>query len=791
MQLYPQNIESKLGFNRIKILIESCCSSDLGKARVNQMAVLEDYEAIEKLLYATQEQVKQISSGDSFPEIRGFELASELEKCHVIGYYMSSESLFQLKLNLELTKICIKYFIRNELEYPVWKEASKLILVQDELIAKMHQTFDSKGQIRSTASDNLKNIRLEIKNKERKARKELENILKLASEKGYTKQDSSLTIRDGRLVVPLHAEYKRRIKGLILDESTTGKTIFLEPIEVFNQNNEIRELHFAEKREIISILTSLTSNVATNKDQLLKGEYYLADLDFVRAKARVAKQLDACKPQFTNSYNIKLKNARHPIMVASNRGIGVPVVPLNIEINEKQRVIVISGPNAGGKSVCLKTVGLLQLMLQSGMLVPVDEESSMGCFKKMFIDIGDEQSIESDLSTYSSHLQNMKYFLEHCDASSLFLIDEFGTGTEPQFGGAIAESILEGLVIKKGKGLVTTHYGNLKKYAEEGQYVINAAMRFDLKELAPQYILDIGRPGSSFALEIAAQIGLPQQILQEAKIKIGHDQVSFETLVSELELEKQRFDVFNRKRQELTADLEMQKSDYELQLTELQRTQKDILNKAKIEAQSLLAETNQRIEATIRSIKENKAHKSTTNSVRRKLNEFRKKIRPEPNKEAEQETVIPGPINPGDMVRVKQSQAQGEVLSLHGKSAVILMGSLKSKVRIERLVKIGIASKTSTKPQKSNIDFHQRRAHYSTILNVRGFRANDALKAVMDFIDEGILLGETHLSILHGKGDGILRAVIREQLQTEDSIKSIQDEHIEKGGAGITLVTLK
>ncbi|TDI70277.1 MAG: endonuclease MutS2 [Bacteroidetes bacterium] len=791
MQLYPHQIESKLGFDKIKTLILSYCSSDLGRAKVNQMSVLGDYSTINKLLNSTQEQVKQMSSGDPFREIQGFNLASELEKCQVIGYYMSSEILFQLIVNLELSKFCIKYFIKYEQEYPSWKEASSHIVVQDELLNRLHLTFNNKGEIRNTASDNLKRIRQEIRNKQGKARKELEAILKQACKKGYTEKDSGLTIRDGRLVVPLYAEHKRRIKGLIVDESTTGKTVFLEPMQVFNQNNEIRELHFAENREIISILTFLTSKVAFRKDQLLKAEGFLADLDFTRAKAKVATQLDACKPNFTDTSDIVLKNARHPILVSSNRKLDLPVVPLNIVINERQRVIVISGPNAGGKSVCLKTVGLLQLMLQSGMLVPVSEESSMGCFKKLFIDIGDEQSIESDLSTYSSHLQNMKYFLRHCGKDSLFLIDEFGTGTEPQFGGAIAESILNGLVAKEARGLVTTHYGNLKKYAEEARHVVNAAMRFDLKKLAPQYLLDIGRPGSSFALEIARQIGLPDDVLQEAQAKIGHDPVAFETLVSELEQEKLKFDEYNKNNQKLTAALEEQKSKYEHLLTQLKSTRNDIINKAKSEAQELLAEANRRIEATIRSIQESKARKSTTQVVRKKLNDFRKKNQPEPSKEAEKIALITGPINPGDLVRIKQSQAQGEVISVSGNSAVILMGALKSNVRIERLQKIGKAKNEASMPARSNLDLHKRRAHYSTQLDVRGFRADDALKAVMDFIDEGLLLGMTDLSILHGKGDGILKAVIRKQLQDDPSIQSTQDEHVERGGAGVTLVTLK
>lgn len=618
MQLYPSNIETKLGFDKIKVLIESNCDSQLGKAKIRQMVIQDQYQAIDRLLDSTLEQLNQITAGDSFPTLNGFQISSELERSDVVGYCMTAEILFELSLNLELIKYCVHFF-RNREQYPFWKNICDQIDIQHDLQKLLEQTFDSRGNIKSSASSELKKLRQTIKSKEIIARKELESILRQAGEKGYTEKDSSLTIRDGRLVLPLQAEHKRRIKGLIVDESTTGKTVYLEPLQVFNYNNEIRELRFAENREIIAILTSLTTKVGAKKAQLLQAEEFLADLDFTRAKAKVAFQLNSCKPRFTNSQNIELRNARHPILVSSNKKLGLPVIPLNILINEEQRIIIISGPNAGGKSVCLKTVGILQLMLQSGMLVPVQEGSSMGCFNKLFIDIGDEQSIESDLSTYSSHLQNMKFFLTHCNKNALFLIDEFGTGTEPQFGGAIAESILTNLVNKGAKGLITTHYGNLKKYAEGADYVVNAAMRFDLKKLAPQYLLDIGRPGSSFALEIAGQIGLPSEVLSEAKSKIGHDPVAFETMVSELEQERQKFDDYNFQNQKLKETLEHEKSKYEALLETLENSEKEIINKAKEEAQNLLTEANQRIEATIRSIQESKAKKSVTHTARRDL----------------------------------------------------------------------------------------------------------------------------------------------------------------------------
>ena len=379
MQLYPSNIETKLGFDKIKVLIASNCESQLGKAKIGQMVIQDQYQAIDRLLDSTLEQLNQITAGDSFPTLNGFQISSELEKSDVVGYCMTAEMLFELSLNLELIKYCVQFF-RNREQYPFWKNICDKIDIQNELQKLLEQTFDSRGNIKSSASNKLKKLRQAIKSKEIIARKELESILRLAGEKGYTEKDSGLTIRDGRLVLPLQAEHKRRIKGLIVDESTTGKTVYLEPLQVFNYNNEIRELRFAENREIIAILTVLTAKVGAKKKQLLQAEEFLADLDFTRAKAKVAFQLNSCKPTFTNSQNIELRNARHPILVSSNKKLGLPVVPLNILINDEQRVIIISGPNAGGKSVCLKTVGILQLMLQSGMLVPVDE----GIFNGMF-----------------------------------------------------------------------------------------------------------------------------------------------------------------------------------------------------------------------------------------------------------------------------------------------------------------------------------------------------------------------------------------------------------------------
>ena len=791
MQLYPKTIESKLGFDKIKSLIEAACNCQLGRSLVAEIQVLDDFRIISQLLKSTDELKKQIQSGDPFPEIQAFNLHTELERSAIKGYFIPQEGLFRLKLNLTIMLQVGSYFKKHQADYPYWSVESGNITTQKDLLDKLDQVFDKDGSIKDAASGTLKKIRNAIRLNETKVRRELDVVLKAAVEKGYTEKDSGLTIRDGRLVIPIQAEHKRHIKGLIVDESTTGKTVFLEPINVFDRNNEIRELRFAENREIISILTAITGMVSQQKEQLMQLEMFLGQVDFARAKAKIAVQLGACKPAFSGTSDLRLVKAFHPTLLLSNRKLGLPVVPLDIEVNQEQRIIVISGPNAGGKSVAIKTVGLLQLMLQSGMLVPVAEESVMGCFREIFVDIGDEQSIENDLSTYSSHLVNMKYLLKHSTEQSLFLIDEFGAGTEPQFGGAIAESILGIMIARNARGLITTHYGNLKKFAEENSGIENAAMRFDLEKLLPQYKLEVGRPGSSFALEIAGKIGLPEDVIQHAKNKIGHDPVAFEKLVSELELEKQKYDDYNRENQRLRDELEHQTSRYNQQLSELQGQKKEIINKAKQEAQQLLTEANQKIEATIRSIKEHKADKVHTQKVRGKLEEFREKTKPAKIKRPESARVIPGPIKKGDIVRLKNSEARGEVVKVFGKSAEILMGSLKSKVNLNRLEKIGKATREETGKVKSNIDLHRKRANYSTQLDVRGLRAVDALRVVVDFIDEGILLGMTDLRILHGKGDGILREVIREQLRNDPAITSIQDEHVERGGAGVTVITLK
>lgn len=793
MILYPQNIESKLGFDKIKNLVIDNCTSDLGKSGAILMRPQADFDAINRLLEETLEQKRQLMGGETFPELRAFQINKHLDHVHVEGFQLEAETLFQLKSNLDITHKCLQYFGKKKEDYPLWAANSQKIMVPLDLIKALDQVFDKHGNIKDGASRELKRLRQDISQNETKVRKNLESLLRKARSDGFTEKESALTIREGRLVLPLHAEYKRKIKGLVVDESATGKTVYLEPLEVFNLNNTIRELQFAEKREILKILTALTAALSPHKESIRGCQKYLEHLDFSRAKGRVAIKLDAHKPDFSDSCQFNLKNARHPLLQLAHQKLNLPVVPLDIHLDQETRVMVISGPNAGGKSVCLKTIGLLQMMCQSGMLVPANEDSTVGCFQKLFVEIGDEQSIENDLSTYSSHLRNMDHFVRHSQGKTLFLIDEFGTGTEPQFGGPIAEAILNYLVQQGSFGIVTTHYSNLKKFAERTPKVINAAMRFDLQKLEPLFALEPGRPGSSFALEIAAKTGLPGDILKEAKGLIGEDPVAFEKLISQLEQAKQQHLKGLNELQKLREDLQKQQQNYHDLSSELKEQKRALIQQAREEATELLSQANQKIESTIRAIKESKADKDITRIARNDLDRFKKRIQPkEVIREPKEQKFLPGSVKVGDWVKIKASQAEGEVLKVSGSSAQVRLGFLKSNIKLNRLQRIKKApGKAASGEQARGFQLYRKRSHYSSELDVRGMRAEQALKAVTDFIDEGVMLGMGNLRIIHGRGDGILRELIQKYLIGAPGVQAINDEAAEKGGDGVTLISLQ
>ena len=797
--LYPKNLEEKIGFDTVRELIKSHCSSTLGTAYAERMNFSDDFSRISKLLAQTEEFRNILVQEESFPASNFIDVTAHLEKAKTAGAFLTEEEFHELQLSLDTIFRCLKFFEQDEEdEYPELKKLGSFISLDKNLLRSIGAIIDEKGHMRNNASKALQDLRRMIQSEQVRLRKVLDQIMRQARQQGFTPEDASLTVRGGRMVIPVLAEYKRRIKGFVHDESATGQTVFLEPAEVLDINNEIRDLEYREKREIVRILMSLTDQLRPHLRALRSAYNFLGMIDFIRAKARFALRLDASCPKLEKRNLMDWYRARHPLLQMSLEQQGREIVPLNVRLDDEQRILIISGPNAGGKSVCLKTVALLQYMLQCGMLIPIDDHSHAGIFKSIFIDIGDEQSLENDLSTYSSHLTNMDHFLRFADNRSLVLIDEFGTGTEPQFGGAIAEAILEQLNALQTYGIITTHYTNLKQYADEADGVINGAMRFDSEKLEPLFQLEIGKPGSSFALEIAQKIGLPKKVLGRAKEHIGVEKVEFDKMLSDLEVEKARFETQNRELIAKEKRLTKLSEEYEELKSYMENQRKQILNEAKQEAQRLLKDTNQQIEATIRSIKENKAEKEATRQARQNLENLKQQVKPDkvkakPPARVEKEE---GEIREGDAVRVLDNGAIGEVISVKGKQAEILIGSLKSTIKLNRLEKISRkALKNTAADTKSaspkGLDINKKFSEFSTNLDIRGKRAEEALPTLQNFVDEASMFGMNELRIIHGKGNGILREVVRDYLYRHDRVAQAHDEHVERGGAGVTIVKLR
>ncbi|NJL14764.1 MAG: endonuclease MutS2 [Microscillaceae bacterium] len=801
--IYPQNLEEKLGFDRVRELLKENCLSSLGQSRVEEMVFSLDYEEIACHTAQTDEFVRilQTHYEEAFPSQHYLDVSLSLTKAAIEGAFLSEAEFYDLKLSLGTIRACLRFFRKAALdEYPELQKLAQEVVFDDRLVEHIELVIDERGQMRDNASFELRRLRAEMIQEQSRLRKRLEQILKQAKSQGFSPDDANPTIREGRLVLPVLAESKRQIKGVVHDESATGQTVYLEPAEIIDLNNYIRELQYQERREMLRILTELTSKIRPEVANLRLAYAYLAKIDFIRAKARFAQQTQSVRPVFINRTLMDWREARHPLLWLGFQAQGKKVVPLSLQLDHQQRILLISGPNAGGKSVSLKTVGLLQYMFQCGLLVPMHEKSSIGLFKDIFADIGDEQSLENDLSTYSSHLNNMKFFLKLADKTTLFLIDEFGTGTEPSVGGAMAEAILEELVAKKAFGVITTHYRNLKIFAQNHEGLTNGAMLFDAENLEPLYQLELGKPGSSFAFEIAHKIGLPLNIVQKAKEYAGDQQVNYDLLLRELEMEKRRYESQASLIKAKEERLNQVTAEYQKLKDFLDQEKKSILNQAKGEAENLLREANQRIEHTIREIKESQAQKESTQKARQELETYKQKIKPEPipisvvAEPVEVITLLDTPIEAGDQVRIKGQNALGEVLQLKGKDAEILIGDLKSTIKLDRLEKIKPSENKNAKKPKSAIkglDLNEKMAHFSPNLDLRGKRGEEALPLLMDFMDDALLLGQQELRIIHGKGDGILRKLVREQLRKYKEVASLTNEHEDRGGAGITIVTLQ
>ena len=794
--LYPSNLELKINFVKIKEHLKEECTSSLGQEYVDKVSFSSDYNLIGKLLDQTSEFLDILISGEIFPSSNFTNLNPFLEKAKLEGAFLEQEEFYEVKLALQTLKSCVVFFQKNGEQYPALSNLLGLLLDLDmSLLKQIDQIIDEKGKIRSNASKELQLIRSQLLYEETRLRKVMERIFKEARAKGLTPEDAAMTIRGGRIVIPVAAENKRKLRGFIHDESATGQTVFMEPEEALDINNEIRDLEYMEKREIIRILTRLTDQLRPAIPALRKATNYLGLMDFIRAKARYAQKTESIKPVLVKEKVLDWTRARHPLLEKALKTQGRKIIPLDVKLAGNERLLVISGPNAGGKSVTLKTVALLQYMLQCGLLIPVHPDSKSSLFENFFIDIGDEQNLENDLSTYSSHLMSMKHFSQFANKKTILFIDEFGTGTEPQFGGAIAESILLALNKLGAFGVITTHYGNLKQVANKNQGLVNGAMRYDVDRLEPLYQLEIGKPGSSFALEIASKIGLSKDILSYAKDHIGEERVRYDRLLTQLENEKNQYSYLLEDIKKKDKLLQTRLKEYNQLKETLELTKKRYIQEAKQEAKALLDQTNKRIESVIREIKEGKAEKEVTKQVRKELEEFKKEVKPEKLAVKDPEIIVlGGKIEVGDWVRLKDNGAVAEVVSIKNKDVEIAIGDLKSNVKLSRLEKISkgeVKKEMKAVERRGNYNTNEKMMEFSTNLDLRGKRGEEILPMIQTFIDEGFMLGVKDLRIVHGKGDGILREITRNLLRTMPQVGRMEDEHADRGGAGVTLVTLK
>ena len=820
--IYPNNFEQKIGFDKIRQLLADKCLSPLGKGRVEEAHFSDDYATVARWLEETYEFLKLLRGDEEFPANYFFDVRYSLKRIRPEGTWLDEKELFDLKRSLQTINDIVRFLKPTEdeeIKYPALTALAGEIMVFPRLVESIDTIIDKFGKIKDNASPTLARIRSEIASTLNGISRSLQSILRSAQTEGFVEKDVAPTMRDGRLMIPVAPAFKRKIKGIVHDESASGKTVFIEPEVVVEANNRVRELESDERREIVRILTEFTDQVRPIAPDILNSYEFLADIDFIRAKALFADELQAIKPQFEDKRQMDWARAIHPLLYLSLKKQGKSVVPLDIELTEEKRILLISGPNAGGKSVCLKTVGLLQYMLQCGLLIPLHESSRTGLFSKIFIDIGDEQSIENDLSTYSSHLMNMKYFVKNCDERTILLIDEFGSGTEPQIGGAIAEALLDRFNRNKSFGVITTHYQNLKHFAEEAEGIVNGAMLYDRHLMRPLFTLSIGNPGSSFAIEIARKIGLPEEVIADASEKVGADFINMDKYLQDIVRDKRYWENKRQNVRQQEKRLEEITARYEKELAAINQQRKEIILEAKNEAQRLLTESNARIENTIREIKEAQAEKEQTKLARQSLRDFSSEIsatqdeneklaremakikarnerKNKRQKEEKPKSFDKETIREGDLVRLKGQTSAGNVLSISGKQAVVAFGMIKSTIKLEQLEKVSNNQikkeipKSTFISEKTQDEMHEKKLHFKQEIDVRGMRGDEALQTVTYFIDDAIQVGASKVRILHGTGSGILRQLIRDYLSSVPGVRRYHDEHVQFGGAGITVVEL-
>lgn len=844
--IYPKTFESKIGFNDIRMLLNEKCLSSLGKEMVESISVSGDAKTINEWLTQVREFRRLMETEDSFPMNYFFDVRESVARLRLEGTHLEENEMFDLRRSLETIADIVRFLRKSETQdgeeqtgstslYPALYRLTQDVMTFPTIIQQIDRILDNFGRIRDNASPGLLNIRRELSNVSSGISRTLYSILRSAQSEGLVEKDVTPAMRDGRLVIPVAPGMKRRIKGIVHDESASGKTVFIEPAEVVEANNRIRELEHEERREIVRILTDFAKEVRPYVKPILESYRFLATIDLIQAKAKLASQINGYEPEVGKHPHIDWVNASHPLLQLSLAKQGKKVVPLDILLNKEKRILIISGPNAGGKSVCLKTVGLLQYMLQCGLSIPVRENSKTGVFQNILIDIGDEQSIENDLSTYSSHLLNMKNMMKQANERTLILIDEFGTGTEPQIGGAIAESVLKQFCNRNAFGVITTHYQNLKHFAEENKGVVNGAMLYDRHEMQALFQLQIGQPGSSFAIEIARKIGLPEEVIRDASEIVGSDYIQSDKYLQDIVRDKRYWENKRQNIHQREKVMEQTIARYENEVKELEKSRKDILKKAKEQAEELLKESNKKIENTIREIRESQAEKEETRKIREELNAFRsevsdidakdndemiaKKIRQiqerkdrkekrkaekEKKKTEKERTTLALekakaekdlPITVGDTVRIKGLTSIGTVEATDGKMATVIFGDMRTKMRTDRLERAKAQKKEEPKAfttvgRQTRETIDNKKLNFKQDIDVRGMRGEEAINAVMYFIDDAILVGMARVRILHGTGTGILKQLIRQYLATVPNVISFKDEHVQFGGAGITVVDI-
>ena len=849
--IYPKNFETKIGFDEIRTLLKTQCLSTLGKEKVDEITFSDDAVTINEWLQQTREFRRLQQETENFPLNYFFDVRESITRIRLENTHLEEDELFDLRRSLETITGIVNFLNKNEGDeenpeypYPALHRLAKDVLTFPAILRRIDSILDKFGKIKDSATMTLAGIRHDMAQTEGSISRTLYTILHAAQRDGLVDKDAAPTMRDGRLMIPVAPGLKRRIKGIVHDESATGKTVFIEPAEVVEANNKVRELEAAERREIIRILTVFSDELRPHVQDILDSYQFLAQIDFIRAKAEMAVQMQAFEPQVIAEPYIDWIRVIHPILQRSLARQDKKVVPLDILLTKDKRLLIISGPNAGGKSVCLKTVGLLQYVLQCGLSVPLGDRSTVGVFQHIMIDIGDEQSIADDLSTYSSHLLNMKNMMKQSNSRTLLLIDEFGGGTEPTIGGAIAEAVLKQFWEKQAFGVITTHYQNLKHFAEDHEGVVNGAMLYDRHQMQALFQLAIGQPGSSFAIEIARKTGIPEEVIKDASDIVGSEYIQSDKYLQDIVRDKRYWEGKRQTIHQHEKSLEGRIQKYETHIEEIERERQAILRRAKEQADELLREANRQIENTIREIKEAQAEKERTRIAREELKEFREQVvnddhqqglmseedfakklrqmeerkarKEQRKKEKEKRSLSPHPLQKerepqstrplekGDTVRIKGTNSIGEIESIQGKQTTVIFGDLRSKVKIEQLERVApsnlppkgettnkhadLAIKTSKMTRSTMED---RRQNFHQDIDVRGMRGDEAIDAVMHFIDDAILIGMSRVRILHGTGTGILRQLIRQYLNTVPNVKKAKDEHVQFGGAGITVVDLE